>query len=305
MAEKMITQALAGNEVRAVLTKEQQSRMEADLKEAWKALLFCEFHDVLPGSAIRAVEEESIRRLDYGLNLVLRWKRILFFRMLDEEKKAAPGEYPIFVYNPHPFAVETDVACEFQLADQNWSDQFAQVCIRQKDTVLASQLEKEGCNMNLDWRKKAVFHATLQPSSMNRFYASIQMIEKQAAKEDPLGDRFVFDNGHLHVEIDTKTGLPAVWTLDGREIVKAGACKLKVMKSDCDPWGMNRHSYREEIGEFTLLEKKEGSRYSGTSNERHACEEKEIESVRVIEKGAVRTVVEAVFGFDQFGHVRR
>ena len=303
MVEKMITQALAGNEdekqENAVLKKEQQERMEADLKEAWKALLFCEFHDVLPGSSIRAVEEESIRKLEYGLNLVLRWKRTLFFKMLAQEKKAEPGEYPIFVYNPHPFAVETDIVCEFQLADQNWSDQFAQVCIRQGDTILPSQLEKEGCNMNLDWRKKVVFHAALKPSSMNRFYASIQMVKQPQQKADLLGDRFVFDNGHLHVEIDPKTGLPAVWTLDGREIVRAGGCKLTVMKSDCDPWGMNRHSYRDKLGEFTLLEKKEGSRYSGTLNERHAGEKKEIESVRVIENGSVRTVVEAVFGFEQ------
>ena len=300
--EKMAVQALAGqNDDVPILNGEQRTRMKADLEEAWKALMFCEFHDVLPGSAIRAVEEESLRKLDYGLNLVLRWKRILFFRMMSEEKKAAEGEYPVFVYNPHPFPVEQDISCEFQLADQNWSEEFALPEIRQGENVLDSQLEKEGCNLNLDWRKKLVFRAKLEPACMNRFSVKIRMTEKPVEREIEIGDLFVFENEHLYVEIDTKTGLPSCWKMDGKEVVKPGALRLAVMKSDCDPWGMNRHSYQDEIGAFTLLDRAEGSRYSGTANDRHAGEGKEIPSVRIIECGKVCMVVEAVFGF---GHSR-
>ena len=36
------------------------------LKEAKEALAFCQFHDILPGSAIREVEEDSLRTFSYG-----------------------------------------------------------------------------------------------------------------------------------------------------------------------------------------------------------------------------------------------
>lgn len=298
--EKMAVQLLARqDDAQVVLTSAQRGRMKADLEEAWKALLFCEFHDVLPGSAIRKVEEEGLRKLDYGLNLTLRWKRILFFLMLSDEKKAEEGEYPIFVYNPHPFEVEKDIVCEFQLADQNWSEKLAVPQIYQEGKLLDSQLEKESCNLNLDWRKKLVFHAKLKPTSMNRFFVNIHMMEKQEKENREIKDNFVFENEHLHVEIDKKTGLPSCWKVDGNEMIKSGAFRLVVMKSDCDPWGMNRHSYREEIGSFALLDEEQGSDYSGTLNDRHAAKGKIIPSVRVIESGAVRTIVEAVFGFER------
>ena len=45
------------------------------------------------------------------------------------------------------------------------------------------------------------------------------------------------------------------------------------------------------------MNEKEGSRYSGTLNERHAGEGCLIPSVRIIEDGPVRRVIEAVFGY--------
>ena len=45
------------------------------------------------------------------------------------------------------------------------------------------------------------------------------------------------------------------------------------------------------------MDEKEGSRYSGTLNERHAGEGCLIPSVRIIEDGPVRRVIEAVFGY--------
>ena len=62
---------------------------------------------------------------------------------------------------------------------------------------------------------------------------------------------------------------------------------------------MNRHSYREELGRFRLMGKEEGSRYSGTSNERHGSASCLIPSVRIVEDGPVKRVVEAVM---EYGH---
>lgn len=276
---------------------------EKEMEEAVKCLLCCEFHDILPGSSIQSVEEQSIRMLDHGLEIAGKWKRRAFFALLSGEKQAACGEYPILIYNPHPYPVEGDFTCEFQLANQNWSEQYAMPVIYQDGKVLPCQVEKESCNMNLDWRKKVAFHAVLKPASMNRFSAFIEMQEKRPADLPAMSGssedetHFTFQRDGFVVKISKKTGLLDSYQVDEKEYVTGGALSLVVLKTDCDPWGMNRHSYREEVGRFVLMDEEEGSWYSGVSNERHAGEPARIPSVRIIEKGAVRTVVEAVFSY--------
>lgn len=295
MTEKMLSQAA----VRGLLTYPME-----ELTRAQKALLFCEFHDILPGSSIQPVEERGIQTLDYGLEIVGKWKRRAFFALMKGEAAAAEGEYPILVYNPHPYEIEGDFTCEFQLADQNWSDSYALPVITCEGKEIPSQVEKEGCNMNLDWRKKVTFHSTLKPSSMNRFSARIKMVEKREAKSalpytlTRSEEQICFTNDQMTVVINCRTGLLDAYRVGDVDYLKPGACALAVMKSDCDPWGMNRHSYREEEGRFTLMNEEEGSWYSGTSNERHAGQGVLIPSVRIIEQGAVRTIVEAVFSYE-------
>lgn len=298
VTEKMLSQAAS----KGLLTYPSK-----ELWEARKALMFCQFHDVLPGTSIPTVEEQCLGILHYGLELVRRWKRRAFFALLKGQEAAGEGEYPILVYNPHPYEIEGDFVCEFQLANQNWTQQYALPMITGEGQTLPSQVEKESCNMNLDWRKKLVFHGRLKPSAMNRFSVTIQMQEQepkslglcQDSGMTETAERFVFENENMYAVVNKKTGLLDAYRVAGKEYLKEGSCTLRVMKSDCDPWGMNRHSYREEEGFFTLLSEEEGSIYSGTANERHMGEGKTIPSVRVIESGPVRTVVEAVFGYGQ------
>lgn len=298
LVEKMLSQA----EVRGLL-----AYPENELEQAVKALLFCEFHDILPGTSIAPVEEMSLATLDGGLAIVNRLKQRAFFALLAGEKKAEEGEYPIFFYNPHPHPEESDFTCEFQLANQNWTDRYAMPEIFQDGSPLPFQVEKESCNMNLDWRKRVTFHAVLKPACMNRFSVRIRMLDpaekektlmpKRGVKHDAAGESMIFETEELRVEISKRTGLLNAYRVDGRDYLEPGAGALVVMKTDCDPWGMNRHSYREERGRFTLLPREEGSRYSGVSNERHAGDGVLLDSLRIVEQGEVRTVVEAVFGY--------
>lgn len=317
VTEKMLSQAVA----LGLLTYPEE-----ELQEAQKALLFCEFHDILPGTAIRTAEERSLQTLSYGLEIVKKWKRRAFFALMNGEEAAQEGEYPILIYNPHPYRLEGDFTCEFQLANQNWTDKYALPYITQNEKELISQVEKEACNLNLDWRKRVTFHASLAPSSMNRFSARIRMIEQTewvrnsdrregvwhseerraewVGNSDRRGrvwhspEQIVFDNGMLYVVVNRKTGLLDTYRVNGRDYLKAGGCALTVMETDCDPWGMNRKSYRQESGRFVLMDKEEGSRFSGVYNDCHGRAGTVVDSVRIIENGPVRTVVEAVFTYE-------
>ena len=65
------------------------------LNEAEKALLFSEFHDVLPGSAIKRVENDSLNLLGFGSEITDRLISKAFFKLCAGQEKAKTDEIPI------------------------------------------------------------------------------------------------------------------------------------------------------------------------------------------------------------------
>jgi len=260
-----------------------------DILEAARALCMSEFHDILPGSSIQAVEETSLQTLYHGKEIVSRLRARAFYALAAAQKKAAPGEYPILVYNPFPYEVEQDVECEFMLADQNWKEEFTDMTVWQDGKQLPGQIEKERSNLPLDWRKRVVFRATLKPMQMNRFDCRPNVLEKKpvptCAEENGC---YVFDNGRLKVEISQATGLMKSYCADGFEYLADEAMKIRVIRDSVDPWGMEVREFRDVIGEFRLATQEESAHFAGV----YAGT---LPPVRVIEDGAVRTVIEASF----------
>lgn len=281
MTEKMVS---------AAVFQKKMKYPEEELKEAERALLTAEFHDILPGSAVKSVEESGIRIMNYGMELLEKQKNRAFFALAQGELPAKEGEYPILIYNPHPYPVKGVVTCEFQMQNQNWDSSFGMPKICYRDTVIPCQVEKEACNMNLDWRKKVAFYAELEPMQMNRYDCTIRFMEKQPEVErQEQNTEISFTGEHIEAVISKKTGLMDSLRIDGIEYLKKGAFGLSVRDSGFDPWAMNVQSFPKEEGRFLLMEKEEGAVFSGV--------DAQLESVRIIENGQVRTIVEALFRY--------
>ncbi len=264
---------------------------QAELQEASRDLATGQFHDILPGSSIQPVEEMALRLFDHGLEIVSRLKARAFFAMASGQPKAEDGEVPVLVYNPHPYPIQAIVECEFMLADQNWEDSFTVATTYHDGQPLPSQVEQELGNVNLDWRKRIVFAAKLDPSQMNRFDCRLERLParpKPAVQVDETA--FVIRNSQMHVTINAQTGLLDSYQVDGQEYLLPGACKVLVIADSPDPWGMNVRSFRDVEGAFELLSPQESARFAGVT-------QPELPPMRVIEDGAVRTVVEALFGY--------
>ena len=71
-----------------------------------------------------------------------------------------------------------------------------------------------------------------------------------------------------------------------------GAFSPVVLTDSEDPWEMRKICFGKTIGKFKLLSCQAGTKFSG-------IEKTTIDSVRIIEDGDVRTVVEVVFGFEE------
>jgi len=261
------------------------------IHEALCDLMVGQFHDILPGSSIEPVEEGALRMLEHGLEIVSRLKARTFFALASGQRKAKEGEIPILVYNPHPFSVKTMVECEFNLPDFKTKETFTQVELTRNGKLLPSQVEKELSNIPLEWRKRVVFSAELEPSRMNRFDCRLKVIDKKPAPVlRPKKDKIAFKTKDLEVIINTRTGLVDRYRVGGRDCVSSKAFEPIVIADNEDPWGMLKCSFRKVVGRFKLMSKKDGTKFSG-------LKVGTLDSVRIIEDGPVRSVVEAVFGY--------
>jgi alpha-mannosidase len=283
MTEKMVTSAF------------YQGMMDypSDLfREALEDLLFCEFHDILPGSCISEAEASALQRMDHGLEILRRLKAKAFFVHLNGQPPAEEGEFPIFVFNPHPFPVEETIVCEFQPLEPNENrDKFWLPEIFDENRIrVPFQLEKESCNISVDQRKRVVFRAMLNPSQMNRFFCFLREVVPDHKADGPVGQEIEVKSKNIQVTIDTESGWIKAYRVAGTDYLSPGAFQTLVVEDYPDPWGMMVHSFRKVAGSFTLMTKEESARFAGVSLS-------ELDPVRVIEDGPIRTTVEALFKY--------
>ena len=262
---------------------------QAELDEVVEDLLNCQFHDVLPGTSVRAGEENGLRLIQHGLLILNRLRARAYFALTSLEEKAKEGEYPILVMNPNPYEWETEVTCELSLADTCWDDgirSYAKV-FDEEGHEIPSQMIKEESNINLDWRKRIVFIGKLKPLSLTRF--SIYMEAK--AIEEPVYEtesNIVVDLPGKYVEIDRRTGLMTSYKIEGQEYIdsaKGGAFCPVFYQDNPDPWGMEDFQLKK-VGwdpvKFELMKEPDGP-FTG------------MKPVQVIEDGEIYLGVECFF----------
>ncbi len=289
MTEKMATAA----EIQYGKTYPQEK-----IHEAVKDLIFSEFHDALPGSGSKLVEEDTLRVLDHGLELMSREQMYAFLALTSGEPKVIDGTSTIMFYNPHPYDVTGVFECEFGLPKQNWTTNFMYPVVKFNGEPVKAQAEKEVSHFCIDWRKRVAVQATLKASSINRMDVYFKPLGARPTF-DPIVAKpsYTFDNGKMKVVVNTTTGLVDEYSVNGKNYLKEGSFRLSMFDDYYNPWGIGTvHSKCERT--FQLLTPHEGSAFSGLGD-------KVIPSVRVIEDGDVRTVVEAVFGLhDSKAYIR-
>ncbi len=260
------------------------------LQEAMRTLATAEFHDILPGSSIQPVEEMALRMMDHGLEILSRVKAQAFFALASGQPAAKENEIPILVYNPHPYPVDMVVECEFQLADQNWGEDFTIATAWRNGEALPTQNEQEASSLNLDWRKKVAFRARLDPAQMNRFDCRLERVPTRPRPEQTASGMIRLENDEMEVEINTRTGLIETYRVHGKTVLRPGAGKMLVINDSPDPWAMRVRSFRQLRGTFRLLSPEKSAWLAAVPSSTLA-------PVRIIEDGPVRMVVEALFGY--------
>lgn len=264
------------------------------LREALEDLLFCEFHDILPGSGVPEVEKLARQRLDHGLEILSRLRARSFFALLSGEPRAKDREFPIFVYNPHPFPIKQIVVCEFQAHEPNFDERCRLIpeVWDQRGKKLPSQLEKESSTLSVEWRKKAVFRADLKPGQMNRFICRLKSEPPGSYPDKEEKPLLVLRSDKAEWTVRTATGLIESYKVNGIDFLKPRAFQALVMEDNPDSWGMKVRSFRDYEGKFSAMNEQESARFAGIPGSR-------LRNVQTVEDGPVRTVIEAFFQYNQ------
>lgn len=265
---------------------------ENELKKAKKALAFCQFHDILPGSAIRPVEEDSIKTLNYGEDITDKLYTKGFLKLCEGQKKAADGEISIMVFNPHPYEIEGEFEVGFMLQNQNWNeDEITLATVYDENgNELLTQNEKPESTFNLDWIEKVSFVGKIAPSSISRFNCKFTILKKDSLPQKEYDEKFIsVSNERMNVVINRDTGLIDLYEIDGKRYIENSG-KIEVYKDNEDPWGMKVDSFKEYEGSFKLMSDKEANDFTGYPEENFS-------NVRVIEDGPVRMKVQAIFKY--------
>ena len=266
------------------------------LREALKDLLFCQFHDILPGSSTPEVETDAIRRMDHGIEILARLRHHTFHTLLRGQPAAEEEEFLVFAYNPHPFTVKESLICELQPLEPNRStDRYLLPELKdQNDRPIPCQEEKESSNINEDFRKRIVFDATLKPTSMNRFSCRLNEVgvDERSRIDQPTGSSWKITSDSCEVIINTQTGLLDAYRVNGFDFLTNHSLMPKVFRDSPDPWGMKVQSFRDTEGCFELMPEELCARFAGVSGP-------DLAPVRIIEEGPIRTVVESLFAYDR------
>jgi len=238
-----------------------------ELSEAWKLVLFNQFHDTLAGTSIRPAYEDS--RDQYGhassiaANAFNHAVQTIGRRIAIEPE---PDLRPLVVFNPHPWPLREDVELEY-----TWLPKGGARLTDADGNAVAVQAIRPHTTMSSS-RGRLVFPADV-PALGYRVYRVYPGAEEQPSTLGATDT--TLENEFLSLEVDPATGWLSklVDKSTGVDVAAAGAHAV-VVDDKTDTWGHLARTFDEVVGAF------------------------ECTSVRLVENGAVRAVlrVESRFG---------
>lgn len=263
-----------------------------DFETALRELLFCQFHDILPGSSVEPVERDALNRIGHATRLIENELASFFLRTANSLEPALPEEFPLMVINPHPFDTDEVVEIELQLPEPNFDKTKRRIPIlfNEEGDPVPVQSEKPQSNIKGDHRKKIVFRANNPAGEVRRYSC---FLKDMPAKEfiNPLRKDLTFVSGKSKFVIDKSEGIPSLWEYNGKNLFGSAAMKFTVVEDNADSWGMNIKSFDGNGESFKIMNGFQVSEFAGLP-------EPDLAPVYISEDGLIRTIVESLFTFN-------
>ncbi len=283
------------------------------LDACWRDILFCTFHDILPGSGIPRAEKDALATLGGTQDRLRRLRFDTFVQQTRHHTPAKEGDVPLFVTNPHGFEVEQPVELDYTVAWLGGHDK----AIRLRDGRRDVPFQRISAEHNLGGQDvvRLVAPLRLKPFETRRIDASLvpgKPMTPQPA--EPTAEFLNLASEAGVVRINPRTGLIDAITAKGgrRSLVKPGAMQ-PVLFQDLDhswtcgdpsqmkkPQSMSQAPAWKKIdAKFRLATAKECATISPLPTDKWCGKARTAaRPIRVIEHGELRTTIEALFVCD-------
>jgi alpha-mannosidase len=284
-----------------------------DLDVAWKDILFSEFHDILPGSAVPSAERDSVQLLAHAREILRRQQFRALHSLISRDPRAAQNEAPVFFANPHGFAVKTQVEFEVQLNCNAWAIREPEVRLRFQGRDYPCQRLLAEANCAGNWRVRLAALVDLRPWEIARFDEYYLNDRPQKVRIPQVSARsLTFRNQNFTLKINPRTGLIDHLALPGatKSLVKPGAL-APVSWADLDHswtcgspkrlkghqvWSTSPGWDAKPAERFRLATRQEVAQLAPPAPDKWlGLKETSARPLRISEHGPLRTVVEAIF----------
>lgn len=217
-----------------------------ELGMAWKQVLFNQFHDLLPGSAIESAYEDARDQLGEAVAIA---KRItvkahnVIARQVDVPFE--DGTQPVLVFNPHPWPVSADVELQYgsQRAGLHVVDDDGHLVVFQKtqSTATTSDTSSGALVMRADVPALGYRLYRLRPGPAPATRWSVAAPSPLTVSETVLG------NDHVRIELDPVTGWIRSYVdiATGVDLMRGveTSSHTQVCEDPTDTWGHRVISY--------------------------------------------------------------
>jgi alpha-mannosidase len=148
---------------------------QQQLDEAWQDILFCEFHDILPGSGIPKVEADALAQLGHAHTILRKLRFGTMVQLLQGQAKAAEGQVPIFITNPHGYRVKQQVEFEYSVAAYDRNDHT--IVLKHNGRTIPYQQISPQNNLSCQMVVRLAVDVDLQPYQIMRLDASLKPVK--------------------------------------------------------------------------------------------------------------------------------
>ena len=203
------------------------------LREAWKLLLFNQFHDTLAGTAIKPAYDDARDQLGFSASVAeLAFNRAVQAIARQIEIPFEESTQPIAVFNPHPWPVTADV--ELEIA--GFRDDEPRLTGENGDE-LPIQRTRSYATVNSP-RGRLVFRPELPPLG----YSVFRLRRGGSFGGSP--------TTWVELEVDPATGRVSRLALDGANVIVDGPHAV-VVRDASDTWGHGVRAYDDVAGELS------------------------------------------------------
>jgi alpha-mannosidase len=263
---KAENQLIAAEKFSAIAESLTGQPYPCDFDQAWKGVLFNQFHDILAGTSIEPAYEDA-RNL-YGEAMAIAGRNLNYavqsiawnIHLPPEE-----GMKPLVVFNPHAWASKVNVEIESARIPQG------AVLLDGEDNQVPFQMVQSVATAG--GRFRVAFVADLPPMGYRTYRLAIRPVTLTV--EQLQASDTVLENDHFRLEIDPATG--HITSLRDKrlrlEVFEGHAARSVVIEDTSDTWSHNVFRFDKIAGGFTP------------------------QMVKLIEHGPVKSVIRVVSGY--------